>query len=63
LLIPIGVTTEILLIVIFDLSQVRNVLIMGILSTIPGFFLNIWRTHQGIREGSRQQTKAPASQT
>jgi len=49
LLIPIGITTEVLLIVIFDMSQVRNVLLMGILSTIPGFFLNAWRTRQGIR--------------
>ncbi len=59
LLIPIGITTEILLIVIFDLSQVRNVLIMGILSTIPGFFLNIWRTHQGIRAAGGERTELP----
>lgn len=52
LLIPIGIATEVLLILIFDLSQVKNVLIMGILSTIPGFFLNIWRTRQGIREAA-----------
>jgi hypothetical protein len=50
LLIPIGIATELALILWLDLSQVRNVLLMGILSTVPGFFLNIWRTYEGIRQ-------------
>jgi O-antigen/teichoic acid export membrane protein len=53
LLIPIGITTEIILILSLDLSQVRNVLLMGIYSTLPGFFLNIWRTRSGIRGAKR----------
>jgi len=59
LLIPIGVATEVLLILILDLSQVRNVLLMGIYSTLPGFFLNYWRTRKGIREaGVRPMTSS-----
>jgi O-antigen/teichoic acid export membrane protein len=52
-LIPIGVATEIVLIIVLDLSQVHGVLLMGVFSTIPGFFLNFWRTRQGIREAAR----------
>jgi hypothetical protein len=48
-LIPISIATEATLIYLLDLSQVRNVLILNILGTIPGFFLNFWRTRQGIR--------------
>ncbi|HTD67957.1 MAG TPA: hypothetical protein VK846_15640, partial [Candidatus Limnocylindria bacterium] len=49
LLIPIGVATDILLIVILDLSQVHGVLLMAVYSTIPGFFLNFWTARRGIR--------------
>ncbi|HMJ88630.1 MAG TPA: hypothetical protein VK530_02380 [Candidatus Acidoferrum sp.] len=52
-LIPTGASTEIFLIIILDMSQVRGVLLMGILSTIPGFFLNFWRTRRGIRDAER----------
>ena len=48
-LIPISVATEVTLICLLDLSQVRYVLMLNILGTIPGFFLNFWRTRQGIR--------------
>lgn len=50
LLIPIGVTTELILIFTLDLSKVRGVLLLAIYSTIPGFFLNYWRARRGIRE-------------
>ena len=61
LLIPIGVATEILLIVILDVSQVRDVLLMGIYSTIPGFILNFWRTRLGIREAETVARRAEAA--
>jgi len=50
LMIPIGVTVQIVLILVLDVSQVRCVLLLNIFSTIPGFFLNFFRTRQGIRE-------------
>lgn len=53
LLIPIGVVTEAILIILLDLSQVRNVLLMGIYATFPGFLLNYWRTRRGLREAAR----------
>jgi O-antigen/teichoic acid export membrane protein len=56
LLIPIGIATEVLLILMFDLSQVRNVLLMSIYSTLPGFALNFWRTRQGIQSAVVGQT-------
>ena len=49
LMIPIGVLVQIILIVVLDVSQVRGVLLLNIYSTIPGFFLNLFRTRQGIR--------------
>lgn len=58
LLIPIGITTEVCLILMFDLSQVRNVLLMSALSTLPGFVLNFWRTRQGIRSAITSQAAA-----
>jgi len=58
LLIPIGVATDILLIVTLDLSQVHGVLLMAVYSTIPGFFLNFWRTRQGIREAANLSAAA-----
>jgi O-antigen/teichoic acid export membrane protein len=48
LMIPIGVVVQVILIFIFDVSTVRGVLMMNIYSMIPGFFLNLLRTRQGI---------------
>jgi O-antigen/teichoic acid export membrane protein len=50
LLIPMGVATDLLLILILDVSQVRGVLLMAAFSTFPGFFLNLWRTAKGVRD-------------
>lgn len=54
LLIPIGLATEISLILMLDMSQVRDVLLMGSLATIPGFFVVFWRTRKGLRESEAQ---------
>jgi O-antigen/teichoic acid export membrane protein len=56
-LIPIGLATEILLIVLLDVSQVHGVLLMAAYSTLPGFFLNFWRTRQGIRAIAAQANR------
>jgi len=50
LMIPTGVVAQVILIVLLDVSQVRGVLLLNIFSMIPGFFLNLLRTRQGIRE-------------
>lgn len=60
LLIPIGVATDILLILTLDLSQVHGVLLMAAYSTIPGFFLNFWRARRGIREAGTVSVAASA---
>jgi O-antigen/teichoic acid export membrane protein len=61
LLIPIGVATDILLIVTLDLSQVHGVLLMAAYSTIPGFFLNFWRARQGIRNAPRAEVSGSSN--
>jgi O-antigen/teichoic acid export membrane protein len=48
LMIPIGIVVQVILIFVFDVSTVRGVLLMNIYSMIPGFFLNLLRTRQGI---------------
>jgi hypothetical protein len=48
-LIPTGILTQVVLIALLDLSQVRDVLLLNIFATIPAFFLNFWRTRIGIR--------------
>ena len=58
LLIPIGVATEVFLIIVLDVSQVRGILLLAIFSTIPGFFLNFLRTRAGIRETVEVQQSA-----
>jgi O-antigen/teichoic acid export membrane protein len=58
-LIPTGIITQIILIAVLDLSQVRDVLLLNIYAVIPAFFLNFWRTRRGIRE-ALAQAKGPA---
>ncbi len=50
LMIPTGILTQVILIPILEISEVRGVLLLNICSMIPGFFLNFLRTRQGIRE-------------
>ena len=50
LMIPIGLVIQVILIFVFDVSTVRGVLMMNIYSMVPGFFLNLLRTRQGIHE-------------
>jgi O-antigen/teichoic acid export membrane protein len=52
-LIPTGIITQVVLICLLDLSQVRDVLLLNIYATIPAFFLNFWRTRQGIKEAEK----------
>jgi O-antigen/teichoic acid export membrane protein len=52
LLIPAGVVTQIILIALLDVSTVHGVLLLNVCATIPGFFLNFWRTRKGIREAA-----------
>jgi O-antigen/teichoic acid export membrane protein len=49
-LIPSSVLTQALLILVLDLSQIRDVLLLNIFSNIPGYFLNFWRTRRGVRD-------------
>jgi O-antigen/teichoic acid export membrane protein len=60
LLVPVGVATQIVLIVLLDVSTVRGVLLMNAYATIPGFFLNLLRTRQGIRDFKRANSDLPA---
>jgi O-antigen/teichoic acid export membrane protein len=53
-LIPTGIITQIILIAVLDLSQVRDVLLLNIYAVIPAFFLNFWRTRRGIRDAQLQ---------
>jgi hypothetical protein len=50
LMIPTGVAAQVILILLLDVSKVRGVLLLNIYSMVPGFFLNLLRTRQGIRE-------------
>jgi O-antigen/teichoic acid export membrane protein len=50
LMIPIGIVAQVILIMLLDVSQVSGVLWLNIYSMIPGFFLNLLRTRQGIRD-------------
>ena len=60
LMIPIGVVTQVILILLLDVSQVRGVLLLNIYSMIPAFFLNLLRTRQGIREFTLLHEKSPS---
>jgi len=52
-LIPIRIVTQVVLVCVLDLSRVRDVLLLNIFSTIPGFFLNFWRTRIGIADARK----------
>jgi len=50
LMIPIGIAAQAIGIMVLDVSTVRGVLLLNIYSMVPGFFLNLLRTRQGIRK-------------
>jgi O-antigen/teichoic acid export membrane protein len=50
LMIPIGIAAQVVGIIVLDVSTVRGVLLLNIYSMVPGFFLNLLRTRQGIRK-------------
>lgn len=48
--IPLNLATQILLVVLLDVTTLRGILLMGIFSNVPGMILNLWVTSRGIRQ-------------
>lgn len=61
-LIPTAIATQVILILLLDLSKIRDVLLLNIYATIPAFFLNFWRTRRGIHEAMRASSQANGGQ-
>ncbi|WP_373526228.1 polysaccharide biosynthesis protein [Nostoc sp.] len=49
--IPTTITTQVILLLFLDISNVKGVIVFGIISIIPGFLLNFSMAFEGFKEG------------
>lgn len=59
--IPVNLITQIVLVLVLDVTQVDNILLMGILSILPSLALNLWVTARGIKQFRDHPPAAPAA--
>lgn len=48
--IPVNLATQLLLVIVLDVTTLRGILLMGIFSNVPGLVLSLWVTARGIRQ-------------
>lgn len=58
--IPTNILTQVLTVVLLDVTTLRGILLMGIFSNLSGVAINLWVTARGVREFRNHPPSAPA---